>query len=152
MSQTIELSDELYRALERYAAEHQQTPEEALASLLQGTQPQSGNPLPTSPVSGSEHPLQIVKAASEDTSEYIDPWEGFRGKYTADVPDLTLNHDKYLAEAYMDTHDDDDCEYLDPLEGFHGMLEAKYPDLIERHDYYIGQEALATHEDDDQPA
>src|SRR5260370_42640668 len=104
MSQTIQLSDELYRALERYAAEHHQTPEEALASLLHGSQPQSGNPLPTSPVSGSEHPLQIVKAASEDTSEYLDPWEGFRGKFEAKYPDLLQRHASYIWQLTLDSH------------------------------------------------
>ncbi len=107
MSQTLQLSDELYRALERYAQEHQQTPEEALAALLRTVWPQAGEITPTSPAPGGEPSHEPSKSGSGEVVEYIDPWEGFRGKYTADVPDLTLNHDKYLAEAYLDTHDDD---------------------------------------------
>ncbi len=108
MSQTLQLSDELYRALERYAHEHQQTPEEALAALLRTNWPQSGSAVPTSPAPGSEHPLQIVKAASEDTSEYLDPWEGFRGKFEAKYPDLIERHDYYIGQAALDTHADED--------------------------------------------
>lgn len=107
MSQTIQLSDELYRALERYAQEHQQTPEEALASLLQSTQHQVESDQ-TGSASGSEHPLQIVKAASEDTSEYLDPWEGFRGKFEAKYPDLIQRHDYYIGQQALDTHADED--------------------------------------------
>ena len=68
MSQILHLSDEVYLALKRYADEQQQTPEVALAMLLQRTQPGSGNPMPTSPTAGSEHPLQAMKAASESVS------------------------------------------------------------------------------------
>jgi hypothetical protein len=108
MSQTLHLSDELYRALQRYAEERHETPEEALASLLHGAQPQSGSGMPTNPVSVGEHPLQIVKAASEDTSEYLDPWEGFRGKFEAKYPDLIERHDYYIGQEALDTHADED--------------------------------------------
>lgn len=105
MSHTITLPDELYRALETYAAERQQTPEEALASLVRDIQPQGAGAAPVAPT-GDQQTAGTPDA--EDNAEYGDPWEGFRGKYTADVPDLMLNHDKYLAEAYLDTHDGDE--------------------------------------------
>ncbi len=98
MSQTLQLSDELYRALERYAEEHQQTPEEALASLLQGIQPQTG----------AEPVQETVSNGDEEKGEYIDPWEGFRGKFEAKYPDLIERHDYYIGQAALDTHADED--------------------------------------------
>lgn len=104
MSHILELSDEVYRALELYAQERHQSPEEALASLVRGIALGNGNG-----AAGASAPDETPGAnGSETQAEYLDPWEGFRGKYTADVPDLTLNHDTYLAEAYLDTHDTDE--------------------------------------------
>jgi hypothetical protein len=42
MGQTLQISDELYRALQRYAEARRETPEEALAALLQSAQPRVG--------------------------------------------------------------------------------------------------------------
>jgi hypothetical protein len=102
------LPDDLYQALKRYADERQQSPEEALAALLQGAQsaPGSATPAGTAPI--DEHPLQIIKAASEDTSEFLDPWEGFRGKFEAKYPDLIQRHDYSIGQAALETHEDED--------------------------------------------
>ena len=98
MSQTLQLSDELYRALERYAAEHQQTPEEALASLLQGV-PQTG----AEPVQEPES-----NRGEKEEGEYSDPWEGFYGAFEAKYPDLIERHDYYIGQEALETHEDED--------------------------------------------
>jgi hypothetical protein len=90
MSHMLSVPDELYQQLAAYASEHHQTPEEVLASFIQGLPRRANQPEP-----------------AEAAAPVTDPWEGFYGRFTADVPDLTINHDKYLAEAYMETHDDD---------------------------------------------
>lgn len=107
MSQTLHLSDELYRALARYAEEHHQTPEEALAALLRSIELDPAEAVVRAPELG-EHPVQIVKAASEDTGEYRNPWEGSYGAFEAEHPDLTIRHDYYIGEATLDTYEDED--------------------------------------------
>ena len=89
MSHSLRLPDEVYRLLAAYAEGHQQTPEETVAALVRALlQPERAE---------AEPPLQ-----SND-----DPWDGLYGKFTADAPDVTLNHDQYLAEAYEESHDED---------------------------------------------
>lgn len=89
MSHSLRLPDEVYRLLATYAAGQQQTPEEAVAALVRA--------LPQSEPAETEQPPQ----GSDD------PWDGLYGKFTADAPDITLNHDRYLAEAYEESHDED---------------------------------------------
>jgi len=111
MSQTLRLSDELYRALERYAQEHQQTPEEALASLLKDIWPQGGSAVPTSPAPGGEPSQEPPKNAGNDQGEYLNPWEGFYGAFEAKYPDLIERHDYYIGQAALETHEDQDDDF-----------------------------------------
>jgi hypothetical protein len=102
MSRTIELSDDLYRVLERYAEERQQTPEEALASWLRSVQNDASAPSTVAPVPSRE--------PSTAEGQYPDPWEGFRGKFEAKYPDLIERHDYYIGQAALDTHADEDAD------------------------------------------
>ena len=84
MSQALQIPDEVYQAIQEYAAIRGQTPEEAVAAWVSSLTPQAD-------------------ANSPDADRLIDdpnhdPWPGFRGTATALSPDSIDRHDAYLAE------------------------------------------------------
>jgi hypothetical protein len=97
MSHVIELPDDLYRAIERYAAEHGETAEAVIIALAQSVAAQAGPAKPT-----GEQPAEN---GIDDPTR--DPWAGFRGITTMLSPDSLERHDAYLAEEYTKRHESD---------------------------------------------
>jgi hypothetical protein len=95
MSHTIELPDELYRALERYAAQRGQTAEAAILAWATTIQREA--------TAATNH--SGAQTSINDPTR--DPWAGFRGATTALSPDSLDRHDAYLAEEYTKRHDAD---------------------------------------------
>lgn len=95
MKYTIDLPEPLATRLRRYASEQRQTPEEVIASLID-------RDLPTA--ESTEEPRETL-----DIAVGVNPLAEFFGRYTADVPDITIRHDVYLAEEALATHEDEDA-------------------------------------------
>ncbi len=98
---TLQLPDELADRVQAYARTLQEQPEDALLRLVEErfgalTAPAA---LPT------ERPENAQGTPETNNAVYPDPWADFRGKFTADVPDLLTRHDAYLAEAALDPHE-----------------------------------------------
>ncbi len=99
MSHTIELPDEIYRALERYAAQRGQTPEAAVLAWATTIQRE---------VAAATDQSSAQDALQDGVNDPArDPWAGFRGATTALSPDSLDRHDAYLAEEYTKSHDAD---------------------------------------------
>lgn len=97
MKYTIDLPETVVERLRRYASERRQTPEEAITTLV-------------------ERDLRAAETAQQEDHQQqasgipvgVNPLAEFFGRYTADVPDITLHHDVYLAEEAIATHEDDE--------------------------------------------
>jgi hypothetical protein len=96
MKYTIDLPETMVERLRRYASERRQTPEEAITTLV-------------------ERDLRAVEGQQErrdqqaqEVSAGINPLAEFFGRYTADVPDITIRHDAYLAEEALAPHKEDE--------------------------------------------
>lgn len=96
MKYTIELPKTTAERLRHYASERQQTPEEAITTLIQRDLQEAQSPQQES----QEQPTSDIPVG-------VNPLAEFFGRYTADVPDITLHHDLYLAEEAIATHDDE---------------------------------------------
>ena len=96
MSRPIELPDGIYEAIERYAKQHGQTAEMAIAawgeSLQQQVEQAEAKPQKPQP-----------RPDAEGGQQPFDPWQGFLTEATS--PDVTLRHDYYLGEDALDTHE-----------------------------------------------
>jgi hypothetical protein len=90
MGRTLQLPDDVYRALEAYANERRQSPEEAIAAWLRDIQRRAER--------------QGEEAERAPTSEMGDPWEGFYAAFESPYPDLTERHDYYIGQAALDPH------------------------------------------------
>jgi hypothetical protein len=97
MSHTITIPDELYRAIEEFAARHGETAEAAILAWAESLV-RSGTG--TTPMANSE------PASRVDDPRY-DPWAGFRGATEAMSADSVDRHDVYLAEDYLANHEPD---------------------------------------------
>lgn len=97
MKYTIDLSENAAERLHRYASERQQTPEEAITTLVERDLRASDIP---EQQSGGGHAPEIPIG--------VNPLAEFFGRYAADVPDITVRHDEYLAEEALATHEEDD--------------------------------------------
>lgn len=87
MSHVIELSDEVYKAIEAYAAKHKQTPEEVIQAWAKAA---STGETATGHEAG-EHERVNDPA--------YDPWAGFRGVTELLSEDSLDRHDAYLAQG-----------------------------------------------------
>jgi len=91
MDHTIQLPDELYHAVELYAAQRQQTPEGAILAWA------------------TEIQRQVIQTDSATAAAIVpaetpfDPWADFLTEATE--LDVTLRHDHYLAEEVIDPHE-----------------------------------------------
>lgn len=95
MSRTIELPEELYRAIEHYAANRGETAQAIIldwATTIQREVARTTTAVPTTREDGVNDPAR-------------DPWAGFRGATTALSSDSLDRHDAYFAEEYMKSHD-----------------------------------------------
>ena len=101
MSHTIELPDELYRAIERYAAQRGETAEAVIVAWAASIQRE----VLTAPAESRNGATGSIADGNNDPAR--DPWAGFRGATTALSPDSLDRHDAYLAEEYTKSHDDD---------------------------------------------
>ncbi|HKS69657.1 MAG TPA: hypothetical protein VJQ45_04520 [Ktedonobacterales bacterium] len=87
MKYSIDLPEPVVERLRRYANERQQTPEEEIATLIdrelraaEGTHQRR--------VDGHQPEIPVG----------VNPLAEFFGRYTADVPGITIHHDAYMAE------------------------------------------------------
>ena len=97
MAHNIDIPDELYQHAMALAKQRGQTAEEVIIHAAES-------------VLQAEEAQPTVATTTIDVPGYdpaLDPLAPFAGKYTASVPDLTVRHDAYLAEAYEDTHADE---------------------------------------------
>ncbi len=98
MEHVIQLSPEQEAQLNKYAAGLQQSPDEALLSLLT-------HELAQKSIEPGENELQLSQPPA-----FADPWAGFRGRYDIPIPDLIERHDYYVGETAMETNaDESDC-------------------------------------------
>jgi hypothetical protein len=97
MAHSIQIPDELYEAIERYAVQRGQTPEHAILAWAAEIQRQ---------VEERQHPDQSGVVA--EPHDPYDPWAGFRGAFEAAKPDVVRRHDAYLAEDHMDSHESEE--------------------------------------------
>lgn len=95
MSHTIELPDELYRAIERYAAQRGETAEAVIVAWAESLATPSSPPL--------------LEQAPEGMSGYVydpaeDPLAEFLGAGELTAPDAIRRHDEAIAAEALDAH------------------------------------------------
>ena len=95
---TVELPDEVAARLRQFASERRQSPEESLAVFAETELAAKSYPTQAQ-TTPPTHPDQPT---ADD--QYPDPWEGFHGAFQSPYPDLTINHDYYLAAEAIDPH------------------------------------------------
>lgn len=95
MSHIITIPDELYRAIEEYAARRGETAEAAVLAWAEQ--------LAQSPASAT--PTEVSDASGRVDDPRFDPWAGFRGVAQAKSADSVDRHDQYLAEDALATHE-----------------------------------------------
>ena len=95
MEHVIQLSPEQEAKLNSYAATRQQSPDEALLSLLK-------HQLEVGAIGPGDSDVQASQPPS-----FADPWAGFRGRYDIPIPDLVERHDYYTSETAMETDDNE---------------------------------------------
>lgn len=98
MKYTIDLPETMADRLRRYASERQQTPEEAITSLVERDLR-----------AAERQEQQNEDGQTAEVPAGVNPLAEFFGRYTADVPDITIRHDDYIAEEALARHEDDDC-------------------------------------------
>lgn len=97
MKYTIDLPEIVAERLRRYASERQQTAEEAITTLVERDLRASENV-----------EEQRDKQQNQVIPVGVNPLAEFVGRYTADVPDIIIHHDAYIAEEALATHQEDD--------------------------------------------
>lgn len=101
MSHTISIPDELYHAIEEYAARRGETAEAAVLAWAEQLARFTAS-APSMPESGPENGLEVP---SRVDNPRFDPWAGFRGVAEAKSADSVDRHDSYLAEDAFATHE-----------------------------------------------
>jgi hypothetical protein len=97
MKYAIDLPESIVERLHRYASERHQTPEEAITALVERDLR-----------AAESQQEQGDKQLTQEIPVGVNPLAEFVGRYTADVPDITIRHDAYLAEEALATHEEDD--------------------------------------------
>lgn len=95
MSHEIKLSDDVYNAVQGFAAQYQLTPEEVIRVWAQAASSSTGGATPG-------------HAAGEDNrvdNPAHDPWAGYRGMTTLLSEDSLDRHDVYLAQEHTNEHE-----------------------------------------------
>jgi hypothetical protein len=95
----VTLSETTYQALQEMAAQHGQSLEDYLVTLIEQV-------VAKHKLSTQEGLLDEAVASDPAT----DPLAPFAGAFHFTEPDLASNHHTYLAEAYADNHDDEPDE------------------------------------------
>jgi hypothetical protein len=95
MSHAVLIPDELYRAIEAYAARRGESAEAAILAWAESLREQR------SEATGETVPTE---ASGRIDDPQHDPWAGFRGIAEARSADSIDRHDAYLAEEYTATH------------------------------------------------
>lgn len=85
--------------LRQFADGRHESPEESLRAFAEMELVEvSQEAKQTPPASSLPHNLP------DTIDEYPDPWEGFHGVFQSPYPDLTSNHDYYIAAEASDPH------------------------------------------------
>ncbi|HLY32796.1 MAG TPA: hypothetical protein VKQ36_17365 [Ktedonobacterales bacterium] len=96
----VELSDDVAQQVELFAHERQQSPEESLVTFVEvGLASTKGLLRP---------PTKHGSSEEENDEAYTDPWAGFHGAFQSPYPDLTSNHDYYIAAEAINPHEPDE--------------------------------------------
>lgn len=94
MSHIFQFPDDVYRAIETYAAHRRQSPEDVILDWAMNIQCQ---------VELEQGVVTTNGGKGYDSA--CDPWAGFRGAFEAVEDDLIERHDEYLAEEYVNSHE-----------------------------------------------
>jgi hypothetical protein len=92
MAHTVELPDDLYRAIERYAAERGETAEALILAWAQSLTNPASHPSPTQTAEPMYDPAD-------------DPLAEFLGTVELIEPDAVRRHDEVIADEALDAHD-----------------------------------------------